>query len=136
MRNIFLLYMPPGNPEAMTHYRDTIQRRVPLEQIRPFVSGDVASRIKHVFGDRPIAVWGSRDSPANRAKFEKMEVGDDILIVEGDTINFMGKMALKTVNPDLSRSLWQNINSDETSGWDLIYFIANPVEIGVPFAEF
>ena len=136
MRNIFLLYMPPGNLEAMTHYRDTIQQRVPFEQIRPFVTGDVASRINHVFGDRSIAVWGSRDSPSNRAKFEKMEVGDDILIVEGDTIRFMGKMALKTVNPDLSRTLWKNIDPGETSGWDLIYFIANPVEIGVPFREF
>jgi hypothetical protein len=65
-----------------------------------------------------------------------MEEGDELLIVEGDTIRFMGKVALKTVNPDLSRALWRNINSDETTGWNLIYFIANPVEIDIPFAEF
>jgi hypothetical protein len=136
MRNVFLLYMPPGNLEAMTHYRDTIQLKVSFDQIGRFVSSDVAARIRHVFGNRPIAVWGSKDVAANRSKFERMEEGDDILIVEGDTIRFMGKVALKTINADLSRALWHNINTDETSGWDLIYFIANPVEIDVPFAAF
>ena len=137
MRNIFLLYMPPGNVEAMTHYRDTIQQRVSFERIARYVSREVAARLKQIFGDRAIAVWGSRDSPANRAKFEKMADGDDLLIVEGDVIRVMGKVALKTVNADLSRDLWHNINDPgQTAGWDLIYFIANPVEIGVPFREF
>lgn len=137
MRNVFLLYMPPGNLEAMTHYRDTIQQKVVFERIAPFVSREVAAQLKHVFGNRPIAVWGSRDSPANRAKFEKMSEGDDLLIVEGDTIRFMGKVALRTVNGDLSRELWHNINDPaRATGWDLIYFIANPTEIGVPFREF
>lgn len=136
MRNIFLLYMPPNNLEAMTHYQDTIHRKVPFERIARFVSREMAARLRHVFGDRPIAVWGSRDGPGNRSKFEKMAEGDDLLIVEGDTIRFMGKVALKTVNPDLSRELWRNIDPTNASGWDLIYFVANPLEIDVPFREF
>ena len=74
MRNIFLLYMPPGNVEAMTHYRDTIHERVSLERIAPFVSRDFAARLKRIFGDRPIAVWGSRDTPANRARNRRIDV--------------------------------------------------------------
>jgi hypothetical protein len=137
MRNIFLLYMPIGNVEAMTHYRDTIQQRVEFDRIAKYVSRDVAARLRRVFGNRPIAVWGSRDSTANRAKFEKMAEGDDLLIVEGNEIRLMGKVALKTVNADLSRELWHNIHDpSRATGWDLIYFIANPVEIGVPFPEF
>src|ERR1700735_4906098 len=108
MRNIFLLYMPPNNLEAMTHYRDTIQQRVSFEHIRRFVSSNELAQLKHIFAERPIAVWGSNDSPANRSKFAKMAVGDDLLIVVGDTIKFMGKVALKTVNPDLCRALWHN----------------------------
>lgn len=133
--NVFLLYMPPGNAEAMIHYRETIEQRVPFDRVVPYVSTEVAARLKSIFGSRPIAVWGSRDSKSNRGKYEKMEEGDDLLIVEGETIKFMGKVALKTVNPDLSRELWKNINARRTEGWDLIYFIANPVEIGVPFQE-
>jgi hypothetical protein len=40
------------------------------------------------------------------------------------------------VSPELSRELWKNINPGSAAGWDLIYFIANPLEIGVPFPEF
>jgi hypothetical protein len=28
MRNIFILYMPPANMEAMVHYEDTIRKKV------------------------------------------------------------------------------------------------------------
>jgi hypothetical protein len=65
-----------------------------------------------------------------------MSEGDDLLIVEGSTIKFLGKVALKTVNAALSRELWHNFNPASTAGWDLIYFIANPVEMDVPFREF
>lgn len=136
-RNIFLLYMPPGNPEAMLHYRETIQNRVPLARIAQSLRREQVDRLRQIFEDRFIAVWGSRDSPANRAKFERMSEGDDLLIVEGKDIKLMGKVALKTVNAELSRDLWHNIKDpNEPAGWDLIYFIANPLEIGVPFGEF
>jgi hypothetical protein len=135
MRNVFLLYMPPGNVEAMVHYRDTIQQRVPSARILPHVTRADQDRLLAVFGDRPIAVWGSRDTPANRSKFNKMAEGDDLLIVEGEAIKFIGKVALKIVSPKLSRELWQNIHGDSSQGWDLIYFIANPVEVEVPFTE-
>lgn len=137
MQNVFLVYMPPNNVEAMLHYRDTIQHLVPLERIARYVSRDVVARLQHVFGGRPIAVWGSRDGPANRARWEKMREGDDLLIVEGDRIRSMGKIALKTDNPNLSRELWHNITDPrKPDGWDLIYFIGNPVELDVPFREF
>ena len=109
MRNIFLLYMPPGNAEAMLHYRDTIEQRVPLERLARFLPRDTVERLRTVFAGRPIAVWGSRNSPANRAKFDHMSEGDDLLIVEGETIKLLGKVAHKTVNPGLSRELWRSL---------------------------
>jgi len=136
MRNIFLLYMPPNNLEAMTHYQDTIQQKVSFDRISRFVSRDVGTRLKRIFGERRIAVWGSRDTRANRAKFEKMSEGDDLLIVEGTSTKFMGKVALKVVSSELSHELWDNLNPAMASGWELIYFIGNAVEIDVPFREF
>lgn len=136
-KNIFLVYMPLNNLEAMAHYRDTIQNRVGLDRIVRYLSRDQVSRVRQIFGNRPIAVWGSRDGSQNRAKFEKMSEGDHLLIVEGSRIKAMGKIAIKLVNKDLSRELWHNINDPaESSGWDLIYFIANPVEVDTPFRSF
>jgi hypothetical protein len=136
VRNIFLLYMPPGNAEAMVHYQDTIRNKVAFDRIAPHVSSSLGRKLQHVFGPSPIAVWGSRDSAANRAKFDRMTEGDEILIVEGETIRLLGRVAGKLVSPSLSAELWKNIRGDSTKGWDLVYFIANPKEIDLPFAEF
>jgi len=135
MRNIFILYMPPGNAEAMVHYEDTIRKKVMPERIFSQIDSALRRRLEATFGGRPIAVWGSRDSAQNRAKFDRMEPGDEVLIVEGPTVRLLGKVAAKTVNAALSRELWQNLQGEASGGWDLIYFIANPREIGVPFSS-
>lgn len=136
MKSVFILYMPKSNYEAMVHYEDTIKNKVKPERIFSYVDHNLRARLTNLFGNRPIAVWGSRDSAANRSRFESMSIGDDILIVEGETIKLLGKIADKTINPDLSNELWKNLKGDTTKGWDLIYFIANPLEIELPFNEF
>ena len=133
--NVFLLYMPPRNLEAMLHYRETIETPVPLARIAPHLPPRARERLKSIFGDRPIAVWGSRDGRGNRSQFEKMAEGDEILIVEGRSIKLLGKVAMKVVSPELSREFWKSLDGNSAGGWDLIYFIANPVEVGVPFEK-
>jgi hypothetical protein len=78
----------------------------------------------------------SQDSSANRAKFERMAPGDEVLIIEGSIIKLLGKIAATTVNSNLSRELWRNLRPGGDERWDLIYFIANPQEIDLPFTEF
>lgn len=135
MRNIFLLYMPPSNYEAMMHYQDTIVSRVPLERLSPFLPRDLVARLRGVFGRKPIAVWGSREGPKNRSNFEMMALGDDILIVEGRTVRLIGKVAAKTVNAGLARELWKPLRQGDDTPWELVYFIANPREVNVPFDQ-
>jgi hypothetical protein len=45
-------------------------------------------------------------------------------------------VADKVVSPDLSSELWKNLRGNNTDGWDLIYFIANPREIDLKFETF
>ncbi len=136
MKNIFLLYVPPNNMEALVHYQDTIINRVSQDRIFRFLNTDLKTKLTNVFGHKSIAVWGSRDSGANRSKFERMNQGDHLLVIEGDTIKLLGAIAAKTINPDLSRELWKNLRGENNEGWNLIYFIANPIEINLPFLEF
>lgn len=136
MRNVFLIYMPLRNAEAMAHYEHTIQRKVSLDRISRFVAPDLRSRLQSVFGSHPIATWGSVAGQMNRAYFERMSEGDDLLIIEGDRIKLIGKIAAKTVSADLSRELWRPVAAQGDTRWELIYFIANPRELDAPFAEF
>lgn len=135
MKNIFFLYIPSNNIEATIHYQDTIINKVSQERIFRYVDQNIKNYLRRVFQDKPIAVWGSRNTPANSSKFEKMVPGDNILIVEGDTVKLLGFIAAKTINPDLSKELWKNLNGRSSEGWDLIYFISNPREIDLPFSE-
>lgn len=135
MHNVFILYIPPGNSEAMVHYQDTIVNRVPVERIGPLVSMTIRAQLMRIFGRNPIAVWGSEAGPRNRSNFERMSPGDDIIIVEGERIKLVGKIAAKTESRPLSRQLWKTLSGDPTT-WDLIYFIANPRELDLEFTEF
>jgi hypothetical protein len=128
--------MPLGNNEAMAHYQDTIKNRVPLSRISRFLSSNLRYQLTSIFGDAPIAIWGSQAGERNREKFERMSPGDDVLIVEGDSIKLIGKVAAKVESVDLSRELWTPITNRAGTSWELIYFIANPRELDVPFAEF
>src|SRR6266566_1706982 len=136
MSNVFLLYIPPGNHEAMVHYQDTIVNRVSLERLNPFVSDNLRARLIGLFGSNPIATWGSEAGPKNRSNFERMTPGDDILIVEGERIRLIGKVAAKTESKALSQELWKALSGRESTTWELIYFIANPRELDLPFKDF
>lgn len=136
MRNIFLVYMPPGNAEAMVHYEDTIKTRVPMSRVAKFLSQDDRSRLDRLFGSRAMAIWGSAGGKANRVKFDRMQQGDEMLIVEGGQIKLIGHVALKVENADLSRELWKPLRGNVGATWELVYFIANARELDVPFVEF
>lgn len=136
MRNIFIVYMAIGNHEQMVHYQDTVINKVSQSRITPYIDRNLQSKLRIFFGDKPITIWGSRGSDINRARFEGMKPGDDILIVEGGTIKLLGKLFATTINPDLSRELWKGLTGDNAAVWSLIYFIANPLDIELPFKEF
>ena len=91
MHNAFLLYMPPGNAQAMVHYQDTIKNKVSLHRLSQFISPQLRAKLISVFGANAIAVWGSEAGPRNRSAFERMGEGDDVLIVEGSTVRLLGK---------------------------------------------
>jgi len=128
--------MPPGNTEAMVHYQDTIRNKIAFDRIAPHVSSSLGRKLQQVFGPNRIAVWGSRGGPGNRRTFDRMNEGDEVLILEGRTIRLLGRIAAKVISPRLSVELWKNLRGESTAGWDLIYFIANPKEIDLPFVEF
>jgi hypothetical protein len=67
MSNVFLLYMPPGNHEAMVHYQDTISGHCislhasPAAQIKnpffPEQGDDLVFRIQHyIVMNEPVKI--------------------------------------------------------------------------------
>ena len=133
MRNVFIVYMPPGNYEAMVHYEDTIKQRVDHDRIAKYVTPDLSRKLRSIFGSNRIAVWGSRPGPKNQGRFDRMALGDQILIVEGPMVKAIGQIAAKTESPALAKDLWKPLKSADSGTWSLVYFIANAREVNVPF---
>jgi hypothetical protein len=71
MGNVFLVYMPLRNAEAMAHYEDTIRKKVRLTRIAPFISPELRVRLQEVFGSHDVAVWGSVAGQMNRRRFHQ-----------------------------------------------------------------
>jgi hypothetical protein len=135
MHNVFFLYMPPGNAQAMVHYDDTIKQKVELGRISRLLSHDLKAKLVSVFGPNRIAVWGSQAGPRNRALFDRMSDGDDVLIVEGNSVRLIGKIADKIQSEALSRELWKPVGNQADVPWELVYFIANARQLELPFEE-
>jgi hypothetical protein len=119
----------------MVHYQDTIKNKVTVHRLARFTSPELKARLISIFGGNPIAVWGSEAGRRNRATFERMTEGDDVLIVEGSSIKLIGKIAAKVASPDLSRELWKPLTGCDNTTWELIYFIANARDLDLPFSE-
>tara|TARA_R110000850_G_scaffold232127_4_gene356882 strand:+ start:1185 stop:2132 length:948 start_codon:yes stop_codon:yes gene_type:complete len=65
-----------------------------------------------------------------------MKDGDEVLIVEGSKIRFLGRVAGKLESASLSQELWKNLRGERSEGWDLVYFLANPKQIDLQFSHF
>jgi len=132
MRNLFILHLPLKEPSEIIHYNETIINRVQQAKISPYLSSKEAKIIKDVFDDAPLAIWRLEDDKLNREKFEKLNYGDEILIVEEDMIKFMGKIVITTDNYDLSKLLWPDY-SGKNRKFNLIFIIFDLVPIDLPF---
>ena len=120
----------------MVHYEATIRNPVHPDRIYKYLDQKTGRKLRSVFGNRPIRIWGQEEKPGNRSRFDRMREGDEILIVEGDTVRLLGVIACTTENIDLSHELWQPLRTDDKRDWRLIYFIANGREINLPFSDF
>ena len=129
-KNIFL--MPCGATKTREHLEHTVLRPVKQATIFPKVAEDTKRELKALFGKNDIAVWGSVGGPNNCRFFEKMQPGDDILFTVGQQVKVVGKIALKTISPELSEVLWP---SAEGRVFSLIYFIAEVIKVNTPLSK-
>lgn len=132
MRNLFILHLPLKDPSEIIHYNETIINRVEQTKISSFLSSELKTTISKNFDDAPLAIWRLEDNKLNREKFEKINNGDEILIVEEDNIKFMGKLVAKTENPELATMLWPDYSSKNRK-FSLIFIIFDLIPIDLHF---
>lgn len=131
-RKIFIV-VAGGNLAAERHFQDTIRRKRTLDEVRNFLPRVEIRALESVYHGSDFIVWGSVPGPQNEIRWERMEAGDVVLIYNQGYIRFVGEIAAKVRNKELSKYFWRE---DEVgSTWELMYFIVNEESVNVPIEK-
>lgn len=126
----WIFFAPCSNKIASEHFEDTILKGVTLERIKAHLKQDDLETLK---GKELLRVWGNTPgSTAQRGGFMAMELGDVILFYRNMKFIYAGKVAYKTDNIDLAKTLWPDF--EEGNPWRFIYFLDEPREIDIPLS--
>lgn len=126
--NIFIL--TASNPEAYQHYIDTIEHGFKLDEIEKYLSQHQVEALSNIYGDGLIKAWGAIPGQGNIRTWEKLDIGDPILIYRKGSFEYYALVTFKLHNPELAKHLWKSNSVGET--WEYVYFLNNLVDISVP----
>ena len=124
-----------NSSEEIIHYNETVINKVEQATIFPYIDDELKKNLISEFEDSPIPTWRLMNNSVNRSKFEKIQPGDEILIVEEDIIRFIGKISAKTINVDLSKKLWFSFENDSHEELSLVIFMRGLISINLAFEE-
>jgi hypothetical protein len=131
-RQVFIV-VAGGNPAAERHFKDTIERKRTLTEVREFLPTREIENLERIYHSSDFIVWGAVPGPMNEVRWQKMMPGDVVLIYNRGSICFAGEIAAKVRNRDLAHYFWKE---DETgSTWELMYFIVNEETTNVPIEK-
>ena len=132
-KKIYITVAGGGNPTAQRHYRDTIEKKRSLGEIRKYLSANELKNLKKIYPKSQFIVWGAVPGPSNEPKWERMNPGDFILIYNQGFIKYVGEIAYKVRSKKLAKYFW-GVRPDGKT-WELIYFIRNEKEVNIPFSK-
>jgi len=126
---------PCGDSDALEHWVDTIENKVPISRIQSHLSKQDVD----TFPESPhseFAVWGVTNGKknVNRNKWKTMSSGDLILLYRKKRFFQAGKIIFKTHNENLAKELWGSRTDGET--WENIFLIDELKNIDIPIEVF
>src|SRR3989344_332558 len=131
-RKVFLV-VAGGGQAAEQHFEDTIRRKRTLGEVRNYLPSEEIKKLEDIYHSAEFIVWGAVPGPQNEGRWEKMDAGDIVLIYNKGYIKFIGEVAAKVRNQELSRYFWRENETGST--WELMYFIVNEEEVNVPIEK-
>lgn len=130
MDNIFLV------PGEKSNFAATIEKPVPLDKLRQFISEDKISKLIAKTGvNKPIYCWAFKSGLFNDSKYEQMQEGDLVLFRPNkkEIISHLATVSYKIESISLADALWP-IRAE--SPWKLIYFLRNIKVLNINFSTF
>lgn len=131
-----VILQPAGNKGAREHYKDTVNKNVPLSLIKKYVTKEEFDILKQIYQNDNCKIWGVTPGKKdiNIPKWKKIDVGDVTLFSKEGHIFASGVATLKLRSKLLAEKLWGYDDKNQT--WEYIYFLDEIKEHKIPYIEF
>lgn len=133
MSNIIL--QPTGDKIARKNYKNTIENKVSLKDIKSFLSEDDYKKIISIYPNEKFSVWGVRNGvkDGTKKRWKKIKPGDVALFAQDSMIYSTAVVTLTLENRDLATYLWGVNENNET--WENIYLLDELSFMELPVKE-
>src|SRR5205823_12342516 len=130
-----VLFQPAGNPGSRDHYRDTIERPVPIDHLRQFLDEQTLTSVREAVDGDAVATWGVTPgrTGVNERKWDRIAAGDIAVFLRDSRAYSSGIVVLKTRNARLAEDLWGKDEQGQT--WECMYFLKDVQPSEVSYSD-
>lgn len=119
-RSVLMLESPEPSSKLKS-----IEGIIRLDSILDVLSPEEIARLKKIYYDRRVRLWGTRF----RNVWNSMNIGDYVLFYQRNYVIGVAEVAFKTVNAALATKVWGQYETGET--WQNIFFVKNVCELNL-----
>jgi hypothetical protein len=129
MTNIFIF--TASNAEAKKHLHDTVENPIPPEKVGKHFSGNELTRVREI-GEKQHGyyAWGARPGSGNIATWNRMQLGDLVIVYQNGFYTFLSKVLFKAKNKNFAIENWGKSPENDTR--EYMYLLEQPTKLKPP----
>ncbi len=130
-----VVIQPAGGPASRQHFEDTVQKPVPQDRLRPFLSPEEITALESAYGRNPMPIWGLTPSGRRAGKdaWSQMHPGGYRVVHRGNRVYSGGIVTYRVHNAALARELWREDRKGRT--WEYVYFLKDMFDLSIPYGS-
>src|SRR5713226_9450094 len=130
-----VVIQPAGGPASRQHFEDTVQKPVPQDRLRPFLSPEEITALESAYGRNPMPIWGLTPSGRRAGKdaWSQMHPGGYRVVHRGNRVYSGGIVTYRVHNAALARELWREDRKGRT--WEYVYFLNDMFDLSIPYGS-
>ena len=132
-----VLLQPCADARAQKHVADTLDKPVPVEELRRFLTAEQDVELRTVLDGRTaVPVWGVTAGKNDRSvgRWQRVSRGDSALFSAGGRIFASATVAAVFRNAALAEHLWGYDDKQQT--WEYMYILDEVKSLDIPYRRF
>ena len=128
MKNLFVI--TASSPEARQHVVRTIEKPIRVDKVERHFAGSELSEVKNLGLKHGYYAWGAMPGPRNVPTWDKMQIGDHILVYQNGSYTYYTRVIFKAHNREFALDNWGPDEDGKT--WEYMYLLERPLTLTTP----